>query len=131
MQNIRINKIICSIIVIILLLSGMCFDIQEAHSSLVYSFSQHESFIHAKKNICGQQKYFPALLEERIDQSVSEIFEKKESRSFFRNFRFSGFLGFLFQKQTNLFTTVWEYPYDPDAENAVVVNYIHHSDGKK
>ena len=132
MQNIRLNKIICYFIAIILLLSGMCFGVQKTHSLLVDSFSQqHENISDVEKNTAGQPKCLPELLEERLDRSATEIFEEKESKSIFRNFRFLGFLWFLSQNQANHFATVLEYLYDLGAENAVVVDYIHYSDGKK
>ena len=70
-------------------------------------------------------------MEERLNQSVSEVFEDKEEKSFFRNFRFLGFFRLIPQKQLNRLAAAEEYPYDPGADNAVVVRYIHYSDGKK
>ncbi len=132
MQKDRINKIICKLMVIILLLSGMCFYMKEVHSMLLYTFSEHhESLIGTKKNNSGQHHYLTEEMEERLNQSVSEVFEDKEEKSFFRNFRFLGFWRWIHRKQINLLATVEEYPYDPGADNAVVVRYIHYSDGKK
>lgn len=132
MRKDRINKTICKFMVIILLLSGMCFYMKETHSMLVYSFSEsHERMGGTKKNNSGQHQYLPEEMEERLNQSISEVFEEKEENSFWGNFRFLGFLRMMPQKQLNRLATAEEYPYDPGAENAVVVRYIHYSDGKK
>ena len=132
MRKDRINKIICKLMVIILLLSGVCFYMKETHSMLVYSFSEyHESMDSTKKNIAGQHQYLLEKMEERLNRSISEVFEEKEENSFLRNFRFLGFLRMMPQKQLNRLAAAEEYPYDPGADHAIVIRYIHYSDGKK
>lgn len=134
MNKKRIKQFICLLMAMILLLSGMCSEMVEAHSSFsCVSAAQDEEIKAAEK--CSSDSKNNYLLEmSEITSSEDAIEEEERIRTKSRS-RMSQplcmMVGYPSDSLANLSVTVYRELSHEVLSDTVIIGYIHHSDGKK
>lgn len=129
----RISRIICHVMAIILLLSGVCFYIVRTHSSFKYLLDNHVESLEGKKyKVISRNNDISDIFEQYIeeledDNDIRDI----RSKSNLEAFQYLHLWKVFLQNPTNSCMALVCGQNETCFFNTSIIRYIHHSDGKK
>lgn len=135
-MRIKNYKILCFILVIFIVLSGMCIENIEADSSFAYApMEETNSYIMTDDAVISQAE--PCTTEmlgvrnnAGIQRLASQFINQKRESKVSLNFLYSNIF-FLHEKERRFLISSKAITFCNQCQDELVVNYIHKSDGKK
>lgn len=133
MRKQGIKRIICLIMACILLLSGMCFKLEETHSQFSYhSADVGQQIENMDKRVSCSEDSYPTYvsLENSSDASIADD-DKNRAKSRVRILHVFCPEDSSPVFSVNLYVAVYEGFFCEAFTDTAIISYIHHSDGKK
>ena len=126
------NRLMCQALAIILLLSGMCFQNIETHSSFVYSLEQKGESLEEKGHWpVSQVSDIPEISEESMEEFSDVIIKNVRSKFNFDLLQSMYLCRFSLQNLTNSSMALQSNQEGNPSVTRAIINVIHYSDGKK
>lgn len=131
MEKTYLNKLINTILILSLLLSGMCFSDYQTDSRFTCNTATNESnFSHTDKLSSSEELCTIELL-----NNINNIYVRSEKKSASYNFQYNTFANLTETLSDILYSSSiisWnEQSAQPIISNKIIINYIHHKDGSK